>query len=236
MLHRFLIFILGCEKSYGFRGEALSSICSCSNVSITTKTMEEAHAIKYVLDKFGSILSESKVACVKGTVVTVEKIFYNLPVRRQWIQNIKKCTAELSEIEAYLRAIAVANPKIHIVFYHNGTTILTKPSVATIDQALITVLGHKLATNLVKCDSVNIEVGDGKPEETRTLEAFLLKKPIDMKWMSFTSNKLTMILVNRKRVYIREFEKVFNFFFTVKSLKIQFYMILISQSSSSNDM
>jgi DNA mismatch repair ATPase MutL len=200
--------LIGCSsKNYGFRGEALSSICSVANVSIVSKAVNEPQAKRYVLNHRCEVVTESPIAYGKGTVITVEKIFCNIPVRRQMVQDKNRCASELREIEGYLKSIAVVNPSIHMSLYHNNSLVWTKASVPTIEQALITVLGHTLAKNLVKFGPVNIEVQEDEKRK-RTIEAYLPRMPINVKTMSYTTNKLSMVFVNRKRVNLKEFEKV----------------------------
>jgi DNA mismatch repair ATPase MutL len=148
----------------------LSSICSIAKVCITTRTSSDLQAKKFVLNNKSEIVSETVTAGNIGTIVIVENIFENFPVRKRLLQQKSKSSA-----------------------------------VSSMDQALTTVIGHPISKNLVKCRGSIIVPNDEAP---RQIDAFFLKKPIDMRTMSFTSNKLTFIFVNRKRVFIREFEKV----------------------------
>lgn len=83
---------LGTLSTFGFRGEALSSLCALSDFTITTCTAEEApKGTKLDFKTSGHLGGTSVVAAQKGTTVTVENLFNNLPVRRQELQrNIKR--------------------------------------------------------------------------------------------------------------------------------------------------
>jgi len=118
-------------------------------------------------------------------------------------------------VENYLKPLGIANPNIHISLCHDRSIVWTKPSVQNIDQSIITVLGVNFASKLCKSGPIEIETTDiqntSKQEEDgkkSELVAFFPRKPIDMKTMSFTLNKLLIVLVNRKRVVVKEFEKV----------------------------
>jgi DNA mismatch repair protein MutL len=69
--------------SYGFRGEALNSLCALGDVVITTKTERDSLAMEYALGPDGAILSEKPSSFGTGTTVVVSNIFHGLPVRRQ---------------------------------------------------------------------------------------------------------------------------------------------------------
>ncbi|CAL8118946.1 unnamed protein product [Orchesella dallaii] len=199
---------------FGFRGEALNAICSAGNVTVTTKTISSPRATKYQLDALGNITSESHVALSKGTVVTVEKLFANYPVRRQYYQNKSTASNEIKEMEAYLKAVAIGNPKCHLSLHHDSNLAFSKGAVQTIQQALIAVLGHNVAKNMGKCGPVKVSTEEDCEDVDRNIELYLPKKPVDMRTMSFTSNKVSMIFCNRKRVYIREYEKLIHRFVT----------------------
>ena len=68
-------------ESYGFRGEALSSLCSVAEVSVTTRTADQDAATRLEFDPMGRILSRSVVPRAVGTTVAVKNIFSRLPVR-----------------------------------------------------------------------------------------------------------------------------------------------------------
>lgn len=74
---------LGNVKTLGFRGEALNSICSVSDVTITTAISSNVpKGWELIYDKSGRLISKKLVNQSKGTVVKVANIFHNLPVRK----------------------------------------------------------------------------------------------------------------------------------------------------------
>jgi DNA mismatch repair protein PMS2 len=78
-------------SSFGFRGEALSSLCALSNVSVTTRTKEEAIGTRLDYDHSGAITSQQSVARAVGTTVAVAKLFAPLPVRhKEFTRNIRR--------------------------------------------------------------------------------------------------------------------------------------------------
>ncbi|KAI0848101.1 DNA mismatch repair protein MutL [Daldinia vernicosa] len=79
-------------QTFGFRGEALSSLCALSKFTVTTCLASDApKGSKLEFETSGKLCSTSIVAAQKGTTVTVEGLFHNLPVRRRELErNIKR--------------------------------------------------------------------------------------------------------------------------------------------------
>ena len=90
--------------TFGFRGEALSSLCALSDVQIITATAAEApKGTKLEFEMSGRLKSRSITAAQKGATVLVENIFKTLPVRRKELErNIKReYTKVLGILQAY---------------------------------------------------------------------------------------------------------------------------------------
>lgn len=90
--------------TYGFRGEAMSSLCAIGNVRLVTATKEVAPKATALQFDNAGIIKERKVASrVMGTTVNVSDLFALLPVRRKiFVKNIKKeFTKAVTLIQAY---------------------------------------------------------------------------------------------------------------------------------------
>ncbi|TFK95435.1 histidine kinase-like ATPase [Pterulicium gracile] len=93
--------------SFGFRGEALSSLCAlCEGVSITTARAQESPVgAGLVFDKHGVVQSKGPVARQARTTITLTNLFTPLPVRRKELErNIKR---EFGKALALLNAYAL---------------------------------------------------------------------------------------------------------------------------------
>ncbi|KAL2137415.1 hypothetical protein VTI74DRAFT_36 [Chaetomium olivicolor] len=79
-------------QTFGFRGEALSSLCALSRFSVVTCTQQEApRATRLEFETSGKLKSTSVVSGQRGTTVIVEDLFRSLPVRRRELErNIKR--------------------------------------------------------------------------------------------------------------------------------------------------
>lgn len=92
-------------KTFGFRGEALSSLCALSKFHIVTaRASDGPKGTKLDFEQSGKLKGTSVVAAKQGTTVVVETLFYNLPVRRKELEkNIKR---EYNKVLALLNAYA----------------------------------------------------------------------------------------------------------------------------------
>ncbi|KAF2629148.1 DNA mismatch repair protein-like protein pms1 [Macroventuria anomochaeta] len=92
-------------KTFGFRGEALSSLCALSKFHIVTaRASDGPKGTKLDFEQSGKLKGTSVVAARQGTIVVVETLFYNLPVRRKELEkNIKR---EYNKVLALLNAYA----------------------------------------------------------------------------------------------------------------------------------
>lgn len=79
-------------ETFGFRGEALSSLCALSKFTVVTCLQADApKGSKLEFETSGKLKSTGMVAAQKGTTVSVENLFNNLPVRRRELErNIKR--------------------------------------------------------------------------------------------------------------------------------------------------
>jgi DNA mismatch repair protein PMS2 len=73
-------------ETFGFRGEALSSLCAlCESVTMSTATESEAPMGTILeFDRNGRVVSkDGRVARQRGTTITLNGLFTPLPVRRK---------------------------------------------------------------------------------------------------------------------------------------------------------
>ncbi|KAL6708109.1 ATP-binding mismatch repair protein [Coniothyrium glycines] len=91
--------------TFGFRGEALSSLCALSNFHIVTaRATDGPKGTKLEFEQSGKLKGTSVVAAKQGTTVVVESLFHNLPVRRKELEkNIKR---EYNKVLQLLNAYA----------------------------------------------------------------------------------------------------------------------------------
>ncbi|KAM6174745.1 PMS1 protein homolog 1 isoform 6-T6 [Erethizon dorsatum] len=106
-------------RTYGFRGEALGSICCVAEVLITTRTAADNFSTQYILDGSGHVVSQKPSHLGQGTTVTALRLFKNLPVRKQFYSTAKKCKDEIKKVQDLLISYGILKPDLRIVFVHN---------------------------------------------------------------------------------------------------------------------
>jgi DNA mismatch repair protein MutL len=106
--------------SMGFRGEALSTIVSVSKISMVSKFEDEDIAGEIVFES-PSNFNIKKAARERGTVVKVENIFENIPVRKKYL---KTAETEYRNILNILIPYFLIFPNIHWKLYKDGKQVI----------------------------------------------------------------------------------------------------------------
>jgi len=122
----------------GFRGEALASIASVAEMSITSRTADVAHATK--IDATTGALSPAAGAV--GTTIEVRELYFNTPARRKFLKSEQ---TEFGHCLEMIRRAALARPDVAISVLHNGKAVehwnATEPT-----QRVAKILGDSFAT------------------------------------------------------------------------------------------
>uniref|UniRef100_A0A8C6TNT0 Mismatch repair endonuclease PMS2 n=1 Tax=Neogobius melanostomus TaxID=47308 RepID=A0A8C6TNT0_9GOBI len=86
-------------ETFGFRGEALSSLCALSDLMVITCHASSQVGTKLVFDCKGHLVQKSPQPRQQGTTVSLQQLFYTLPVRHKEFQrNIKKEYAKMIQV------------------------------------------------------------------------------------------------------------------------------------------
>ncbi|XP_025425614.1 PMS1 protein homolog 1-like isoform X2 [Sipha flava] len=118
--------------SYGFRGEALSSICAVADVTIITKTEFDKYAQSFIIDKNGHVKSSSISHHQRGTVIKIVDLFKNLPVRKQLYNSKKYCVNDLRRIENIIKSLYAIQQNIRVSLVHNKCVLWQMSPVSDI--------------------------------------------------------------------------------------------------------
>ncbi|HTG72452.1 MAG TPA: DNA mismatch repair endonuclease MutL, partial [Terriglobia bacterium] len=97
-------------KTLGFRGEALPSIASVSRLTLETQADSGIGTAIEVAG--GQIVAQREGAFPRGTQITVEDLFYNVPARRKFLRSE---SYELSQVTSYCTHYALAFPEIQFL-------------------------------------------------------------------------------------------------------------------------
>jgi DNA mismatch repair protein MutL len=132
-------------KTLGFRGEALPSIASVSRLLLETQA--EGSIGTAIEIGGGKLLSQREQAFPRGTQITVEDLFFNVPARRKFLRSE---SYELSQITTYCTHYALAFPEIHFLLKSAGFEILSAPATAGFRDRVFQVFGKDLLDQLVE--------------------------------------------------------------------------------------
>jgi len=106
-------------RTLGFRGEALASIASVSEINVSSSVDESAG---YQMDLVNGVTDAIKAAPpIGGTEITVRNLFYNTPARKKFL---KSATTEFRQIVKMLRRFGLEFPEVSFQLMHNDKTIL----------------------------------------------------------------------------------------------------------------
>ncbi|KAF8426910.1 hypothetical protein EV426DRAFT_425318 [Tirmania nivea] len=140
-------------QTFGFRGEALSSLCALSILTVITATKEDApKGSKLEFEVSGKLKGTSIVAAQKGTTVISENLFRTLPVRRKELErNIKR---EYTKVLGLLQAYASIKTGVKLSVYNQPlkgkkTLVFATKANPTTRENISNVFGAKSLAALV---------------------------------------------------------------------------------------
>ncbi|GJJ71777.1 DNA mismatch repair protein PMS2 [Entomortierella parvispora] len=158
-------------RSFGFRGEALSSLCALATLSVTTSTGDSPVGVLVEYTSDGTIQSKTPTPMTKGTIVKISNLFEGMPVRRnEFVKNIKReYTKCIGLIQAY--ALIVPNVRISCVSQtdkKSAVTYIATSGNASVRQNIINVFGPKAMVDVVDFDLELVKgqaKGDGDKDD-----------------------------------------------------------------------
>ena len=133
--------------SLGFRGEALPSIASVSEV--TLKTSQGGIGTLIVI-KGGKLVTNEKSDARVGTEITVRKLFYNTPAR---LKHLSSLYTELAHITDFINKIALSYPSISFVLTNDGKTLLNTDGRGNLLKVINSIYGIDITKRMLPIDA-----------------------------------------------------------------------------------
>ncbi len=203
-------------KSLGFRGEALYSISSISEIFLRSKTDEdqtgwEIHA------KNQKKTEPKPVQMQKGTEIEVHNIFFNVPARRKFL---KSDIVEFRKILDIFIPYPILYPPISFTLSHNKKIIFDLPSEKTaknrisrifnVQQENLLEIEWRLFDNSISIKAVLGNINIQRPRKDMQF-IFINNRPVRHNGLSFTINNFYRNLMPP------ETYPLFVFFLTLKN-------------------
>lgn len=133
-------------ETLGFRGEALASIASVSQVSISSRHQDFPVGVLMQLEG-GEITSHHSIGAPIGTVITVENLFFNTPARLKFL---KKENTEKRHIALFITRYAMAYPHVRFILEQDGREVFRSSGSGQLADVLVSVLGLDSFKNMVE--------------------------------------------------------------------------------------
>jgi DNA mismatch repair protein mutL len=132
-------------STYGFRGEALSSISAVSKLTITTRS--ENSPAGYRIGCYGGVVRKfEEVSRNVGTEMEVRDLFYNTPARRKFL---RKMSTEYGKIRDIVLKEALSNSNVAFSLELDGKSTI-KTSGKGIENTILELFGKSVLKNLKK--------------------------------------------------------------------------------------
>jgi DNA mismatch repair protein MutL len=151
-------------KTLGFRGEALSSIASISNLTIQSKEHNSTAGTEVVI-RAGRLEKSGPVGVPYGTKIIVEDLFYPVPARKKFL---KSPLSEWRVILDIVSNFALLFTKTRFTLTHNKKIIFDLSNDQTFDDRVKLLIGESVYKHLLPFqfeESIALMNGFiGKPE------------------------------------------------------------------------
>lgn len=153
-------------SSLGFRGEALPSIVSVSEVTLKTSTGDVGTKL---FIKGGKLVSQEQSDARLGTEITVENLFFNTPARLKYLNSLY---TELANICEYVNKMALSYPEIKFTLISDGKELLNTDGSGNLLKVIKEIYGSEVARKMRKIsiynDDYDVDGFISLPEVTRS--------------------------------------------------------------------
>jgi DNA mismatch repair protein MutL len=129
----------------GFRGEALASIASVAQLTLTSRTADAPHAWEISGSQTGQVTPSSGAP---GTTIEVRELYFNTPARRKFLKSEQTEFGHCAEV---VRRIALSRPDVAFSLTHNGKTI-DHWNTTEVDKRSAQILGGEFANARLTLD------------------------------------------------------------------------------------
>lgn len=138
-------------ESFGFRGEALSSISAISKVTLKSKTKDETFGREIYVEG-GRVVHIMDTACNDGTTIEVKDLFFNVPARQKFLKSAQR---EASLISDLVLRLALGNHNISFKLINKGKTVINTYGTEEIEETIRILYGKEVKENIIPFEKCN---------------------------------------------------------------------------------
>jgi len=136
-------------SSLGFRGEALPSIASVSNVTLKTSNGITGTELQI---NGGKLIDVKSSELRQGTSILVKDLFYNTPVRLKYLKSLY---TELAYITEYINKMALSYPDIKFVLTNNDKVLLNTDGSNRLLKVINDIYGLSVTKKMIEINGEN---------------------------------------------------------------------------------
>ena len=136
-------------SSLGFRGEALPSIASVSEVILKTCQNEVGTLIHI---KGGHVLENTHCEARTGTSITVSNLFYNTPAR---LKHLSSIYSELANISDYVNKMALSYPNVKFRLINDEKELLNTDGSGNLLKVIKAIYGLDITKKMLAVSASN---------------------------------------------------------------------------------
>ena len=159
-------------SSLGFRGEALPSIASVSNVTLKTCASNLGTKIEI---SGGKLISDEVSDSRHGTEIIVRDLFFNTPARLKYLNSIY---SELANICEYVNKMALSYPEKKFTLISDGKVLLNTDGSGNLLKVIKEIYGTEVAKKMKKIsvfnDDYDVDGYISLPEVTRSSRTHMI--------------------------------------------------------------
>lgn len=137
---------LFCIQTLGFRGEAIPSIASISHFELKTSDGKIGTIVTY---EFGKFIEQKESDLKKGTTITIQKLFQNVPARLKYIKSVN---AEFAHIQNYVERLSLSHPDIAFTLVHNNKVMFKSNGNGQLLEVISHIYGLNVAKSMISLD------------------------------------------------------------------------------------
>jgi len=133
----------------GFRGEALPSIASVSEVILETCKDEIGTKIHI---KGGILESLEKSMARIGTKISITNLFFNTPARLKYLKSEQ---TELANTVSFIEKLALAKPNISFTLTNNGNVVVKTSGSNNLLKTIHEIYGLQVSSKMLEISALN---------------------------------------------------------------------------------